>query len=89
MSFAGTFQPGGFLADIRAVVHASAAGVDDVSASADKKAVAQREAEEGAIPPDPYVGDPKWPAWKVSLAVIIFCGAFWIGIGYLVSRFFH
>jgi hypothetical protein len=86
MSYAFTFPPGGFLADIRAVVHASVAGVDDISASADKTAVAQRAAEEGAAPPDPYAGDPKWPAWKVSLAVIFFCGAFWIGIGYLLTR---
>jgi hypothetical protein len=77
------------LADIRAIVHASVAGVDDLSAEADKSAMAEHEAEEGAAPQDPYVGDPKWPAWKVSLAVIFFCGAFWIGVGYLVTRFFH
>jgi hypothetical protein len=38
--------------------------------------------------PDPYVDEPKWPAWKVTIAVIVFCSAFWAGVGYLVSRLF-
>ena len=28
----------------------------------------------------------KWPAWKVSLGVILFCGVFWTGAIYLIMR---
>ncbi|MBI1359053.1 MAG: hypothetical protein GC155_02090 [Alphaproteobacteria bacterium] len=28
----------------------------------------------------------KWAAWKVSLFVIVFCGAFWAGAIYLATR---
>jgi hypothetical protein len=38
--------------------------------------------------PDPLAGEPKWPAWKVTVAMIVFCSAFWAGIGYLISRLF-
>ena len=38
--------------------------------------------------PDPYAGEPKWAAWKVTLFVILFCGAFWAGIAWLVMRLF-
>jgi hypothetical protein len=38
--------------------------------------------------PDPLADERKWPAWKVTIAVIVFCSAFWAGIGYLVSRLF-
>lgn len=37
---------------------------------------------------DPYADDPKWPAWKVTLAVVFFCAAFWSGISYLATRIF-
>ena len=33
---------------------------------------------------EPDIG--KWPAWKVSLFVIAFCGAFWAGVIYLGVR---
>ncbi len=36
--------------------------------------------------PDPYADEPRWPAWKVTVAVVVFCGAFWAGIGYLATR---
>lgn len=36
--------------------------------------------------PDPYIDEPKWAAWKVTLAVVVFCGAFWAGISYLAMR---
>ena len=35
---------------------------------------------------DPFADDQKWPAWKVTVAVVVFCGAFWGGIGYLALR---
>ena len=36
--------------------------------------------------PDPYIDEPKWAAWKVTLAVVVFCSAFWAGISYLAMR---
>lgn len=42
----------------------------------------------GSNLPDPYAGEPKWAAWKVTLFVILFCGAFWAGIAWLVMRLF-
>jgi hypothetical protein len=38
--------------------------------------------------PDPLDGEPKFPAWKITIAVIVFCSAFWAGVGYLISRLF-
>jgi hypothetical protein len=38
--------------------------------------------------PDPLANEPKFPAWKVTLAVIVFCSAFWAGVGYLATRLF-
>ncbi len=42
----------------------------------------------GGEPPDPYEGEPKYAAWKVTLFVILFCGAFWAGLSYLAMRLF-
>jgi hypothetical protein len=39
-----------------------------------------------AEPTDPYADEPRYPAWKVSLFVVLFCGAFWAGISYLAMR---
>ncbi len=39
-------------------------------------------------PPDPFVDEPKWPAWKVTIGVVVFCTAFWAGIAYIASRLF-
>lgn len=36
--------------------------------------------------PEPEAG--RWPAWKSALFVVVFCGAFWAGVAYLVSRLF-
>ena len=33
-----------------------------------------------------FPDEPKWPAWKVTLAVVVFCTACWAGIGYLAVR---
>jgi hypothetical protein len=38
--------------------------------------------------PDPYVGEPKWAAWKITLFVILFCGGFWAGVAWLLMRLF-
>ncbi len=29
---------------------------------------------------------PRWPAWKTTLFLVIFVGAFWTGVGYLAIR---
>ncbi|MDZ4760406.1 MAG: hypothetical protein SGJ21_04980 [Alphaproteobacteria bacterium] len=35
---------------------------------------------------EPALDTDKWPAWKVTVSVILFCGLFWAGVGYLVLR---
>jgi hypothetical protein len=35
---------------------------------------------------EPDIG--KWPVWKVSVFVVVFCGAFWAGVIYLGMRLF-
>ena len=42
-------------------------------------------ADDGMIA-DQLADEPKWPTWKVTVAVVVFCGAFWSGIGYLAIR---
>jgi hypothetical protein len=49
---------------------------------------AEREPVSPRNPSDPFAGEAKWPAWKVTVAVIVFCGAFWAGIIYLGMRLF-
>jgi hypothetical protein len=46
------------------------------------------EDTDGPNLPDPYAGEPRWAAWKVTLFVLLFCGAFWAGIAWLVMRLF-
>jgi hypothetical protein len=48
--------------------------------------VAQAVQEDGSSLPDPFAGESKWAAWKVTLFVILFCGAFWSGVAWLVLR---
>ncbi len=35
---------------------------------------------------DRGLDEPRWPAWKVTVAVVVFCSAFWTGVGYLAMR---
>lgn len=35
---------------------------------------------------DLLIDEPRWAAWKVTLAVVVFCGAFWAGLGYVAMR---
>lgn len=86
MSHAYAIPSGGILADIRSAMHATAASIDDIAGPLGKDATVRRETE--STPPEPYAAEEKWPAWKVTLAVILFCGAFWTGIGYLAMRLF-
>jgi len=32
--------------------------------------------------------DAKWPAWKVTVVVIVFCAAFWGAVAYAAVRVF-
>ena len=75
------------MAEIRAAIHATAPGRDDFAARPSKDASVGNDDQ--APLPDPYADQTKWPAWKVTLAVIVFCGAFWTGVGYLVFRLFN
>jgi hypothetical protein len=48
----------------------------------------RRQVADDVMVDDALADAPKWPAWKVTVAVVIFCGAFWSGIGYLAVRLF-
>ena len=77
---------GGFL-DFRSL----SSMTDDTRAAKQGTAPARESDPKARLPsnlPDPLDGEPKWPAWKVTIAVIVFCSAFWGGIGYLISRLF-
>lgn len=30
--------------------------------------------------------EPQWGRWKVTLLVVLFCAAFWSGVGYIATR---
>lgn len=73
MGRAQVFPPGGFLDRM-----------DDLRDAGD----ADTRPRMGGEPPDPFEGEPKYAAWKVTLFVILFCGAFWAGLSYLAMRLF-
>jgi hypothetical protein len=35
---------------------------------------------------DALAREPKWAAWKVTVVVVVFCAAFWSGVGYIAMR---
>lgn len=35
---------------------------------------------------DPLVHEPRWSRWKVTIVVVVFCAAFWSGVGYIATR---
>ena len=36
---------------------------------------------------DPAIAyEPRWGRWKLTLVVVLFCAAFWSGVGYIVTR---
>jgi hypothetical protein len=35
---------------------------------------------------DPLAHEPKWSRWKVTIVVVVFCAAFWSGVGYIAMR---
>ena len=86
MGHASVFPSGGILADIRRSLHTSVVSIDRLTTSTDGNV--QTGNEGASDPPDPYAGETKWPAWKVTVAVIVFCTAFWLGVSYLVVKLF-
>ncbi len=50
---------------------------------------ARRPVADAAMPSDPLADEPKWPAWKVTIAVVVFSGAFWAGIYWIGSSLFQ
>jgi len=30
--------------------------------------------------------EPRWGRWKVTVVVVLFCAAFWSGVGYIATR---
>jgi hypothetical protein len=85
MSLASVSFTGVDLADTKATQTAAMSGFAD---AADMR-VMRRAPAHGMLPPshDPLTDDePKWPAWKVTVFVLAFCGAFWGGIIWLALR---
>jgi hypothetical protein len=74
------------LAEFRAASFSSL--VDDANPSRGGGPYPNPERRPSMTPPDPFVDEPKWPAWKVTIGVIVFCTAFWAGIAYIFSRLF-
>ena len=87
MSYAIYMPAGGGFLDFR-----SLSSLTDDTRTPKQDAGAGRESDpRPRLPsnlPDPHAGEPKYPAWKVTIAVIVFCSAFWLGVGYLISRIF-
>jgi hypothetical protein len=48
----------------------------------------RRQVADDVMVDDALADEPKWPTWKVTVAVVVFCGAFWSGVGYLAVRLF-
>lgn len=65
--------------------HVTAARVDDIAPKAGRRVVRRRLRSD---PTDPMADEPRYAAWKVTLFVILFCGAFWTGIAYIAMRLF-
>jgi len=87
MGYASVFPSGGILADIRRAMHSTVVSIDHLTPSAGRNTRAG--SDDGASDPsDPYANETKWPAWKVTVAIVAFCGAFWTGIGYLALKLF-
>jgi hypothetical protein len=85
MGYASVFPSGGVLADIRRAMHSTVVSIDHLTTSTGRDA--RTGSDDGASDPsDPYAGDTKWPAWKVTVAIVAFCAAFWTGIGYLAFK---
>lgn len=64
----------------------SAWGGRSLLASDSEDTLATRNARGDDAYEDAFPDEPKWPAWKVTLAVVVFCAACWAGIGYLAVR---
>jgi hypothetical protein len=40
----------------------------------------------GDVDDPPRAYEPRWGRWKVTLVVVLFCAAFWSGVGYIATR---
>jgi hypothetical protein len=36
--------------------------------------------------PDPLADEKPWPRWAVTLGVVTFCAAFWIGVSFIATK---
>lgn len=84
MSHASAIPPGGKLGPSRRGWNTPVNRVSDI----DEAHLRDPLHSDYEIGSDPYADEPKWAAWKVTIAVVLFCGAFWAGIGYLAMRLF-
>jgi hypothetical protein len=53
--------------------------------AANALAASARRSEDDAHD-DLLAREPQWAAWKVAVVVVVFCAAFWSGIGYIATR---
>jgi hypothetical protein len=49
----------------------------------------RRPVVEDAVHAEQLADEPKWPAWRVTVAVGLFCAAFWAGIYAIGSAIFQ
>lgn len=82
MSHASAIPPGGNLGTPRRGWNTPVNRASEM----DKPRLGEPFHAETETTPDPYIDEPKWAAWKVTLVVVVFCGAFWAGISYLAMR---
>ncbi len=81
MSHAPALPSGGALSSTRRGWNAPAN-----RASATEEQRVNKPVHFDAETPDPYAGEKKWPAWAVTLGVIVFCGAFWTGVSVIFKQ---
>lgn len=81
MSHASAIPPGGTLGSTRRGWNAPVNRTSEAEELRQTKPV-----HFDADAPDPYADEAKYPAWAVTLGVIVFCGAFWAGASFIVSQ---
>lgn len=83
MSSASVWNTGGLLARQPHTSQMTTVHFDDV---AGRVRVPTRRTDWSTRGPED--ADAKWPAWKVTVVVIVFCAAFWGAVAYAAARVF-
>ena len=53
---------------------------------ADEAFAADISRDDDAAQDDLLAREPQWAPWKVAVVVVVFCAAFWSGVGYIATR---